>query len=36
VERDVIRATAEQQTAREAFASGEDLAVIAGAGAGKT
>jgi len=32
----MIRATAEQQAAREAFASGGDLALIAGAGAGKT
>jgi hypothetical protein len=32
----VIEATAEQQAAREAFASGGDLALIAGAGAGKT
>lgn len=32
----MIQATAEQQSAREAFASGGDLALIAGAGAGKT
>ena len=32
----MIRATAEQQAARDAFASGGDLALIAGAGAGKT
>jgi len=32
----VIQATQEQQAAREAFASGGDLALIAGAGAGKT
>jgi AAA domain/UvrD-like helicase C-terminal domain len=31
-----MRATAEQQAAREAFAAGGDLALIAGAGAGKT
>ncbi|MEY9906098.1 hypothetical protein ABIA35_002315 [Catenulispora sp. MAP12-49] len=32
----MIQATAEQQAARDAFASGGDLALIAGAGAGKT
>jgi AAA domain/UvrD-like helicase C-terminal domain len=32
----VIQATAEQQAASEAFAQGGDLALIAGAGAGKT
>lgn len=32
----MIQATAEQQAARDAFASGDDLALIAGAGAGKT
>jgi hypothetical protein len=32
----MIQATAEQQAARDAFASGSDLALIAGAGAGKT
>ena len=32
----MIQATQEQQAAREAFASGGDLALIAGAGAGKT
>lgn len=32
----VFEATEEQQAAREAFASGSDLALIAGAGAGKT
>ena len=32
----MIQATAEQQAARDAFATGGDLALIAGAGAGKT
>jgi len=33
---ETVRATAEQQAARDAFAAGRDLALIAGAGAGKT
>ncbi|WP_329418079.1 UvrD-helicase domain-containing protein (plasmid) [Streptomyces sp. NBC_00704] len=32
----VLRATAEQESAREAFAAGQDLALVAGAGTGKT
>ncbi|MGW1364711.1 hypothetical protein ACWCQP_45815 [Streptomyces chartreusis] len=32
----VLRATAEQEAAREAFAAGRDLALVAGAGTGKT
>jgi hypothetical protein len=32
----VVRATAEQEAAREAFAAGLDLALVAGAGTGKT
>ncbi|MFJ4585130.1 UvrD-helicase domain-containing protein [Streptomyces echinatus] len=31
-----LRATAEQESAREAFAAGQDLALVAGAGTGKT
>lgn len=31
-----LRATAEQEAAREAFAAGQDLALVAGAGTGKT
>jgi superfamily I DNA/RNA helicase len=31
-----MQATAEQRAARDAFAAGRDLALIAGAGAGKT
>ncbi|MFF9819017.1 UvrD-helicase domain-containing protein [Streptomyces sp. NPDC014006] len=32
----VLKATAEQEAAREAFAAGDDLALVAGAGTGKT
>jgi superfamily II DNA/RNA helicase len=31
-----LRATAEQKAAREAFAAGQDVALVAGTGTGKT